>query len=270
MTSGSKGSVYRERFYRENHNLERFRSCLIQEGESDIWMGWNFSSPGTEDEELIQESAAALLRELRNSIISYGASHPGFIEALRPFPSSPADPPIIQAMTSAAGAAGTGPMAAVAGALAEGLGRGLLRRFRFRELIIENGGDFWMKIAEPLSISVYAGLSSLSGKTALIMDPVLSPCGLACSSGTVGPSLSYGKADAAVVFARDAAVADAWATALGNRLKRREDLEPELEKLIAGIYAGEYRPLGALAIMGDAMAAAGNIRLGPAQESESI
>jgi ApbE superfamily uncharacterized protein (UPF0280 family) len=51
------------------------------------------------------------------------------------------------------------------------------------------------------------------------------PLALCTSSGTVGPSLSYGKADAVTVRARSAALADAAATALGNRVSRASDIQ---------------------------------------------
>lgn len=174
-------------------------------------------------------------------------------------------------MLRAGAAAGVGPMAAVAGALAEILGRSLAERFGLRELVVENGGDLWIRVREPLRVSVYAGLSSLSGKFSLLVDAERGapmPCGLACSSGTVGPSLSFGKADAAVVLAADAALADAWATALGNRVRRAEDLEPAVLRTVEvrrTALGGETvdAPAGALAVLADRLAAAGCIVLGP-------
>jgi ApbE superfamily uncharacterized protein (UPF0280 family) len=109
----------------------------------------------------------------------------------------------------------------------------------------------------------------LSGNIAVVLNAADSPLGLACSSGTVGPSLSYGKADAAIVIAKDAAAADAWATALGNRVKSQRDAEDALDWLMgeAGSAAIDesLTPLGALIIVGDKMAAKGKITLGPAQ-----
>jgi ApbE superfamily uncharacterized protein (UPF0280 family) len=156
-------------------------------------------------------------------------------------------------------------MAAVAGAIAEAVGRDLVQRFGLREAVVENGGDLWICVAEPLALAVYAGLSSLSGGFSVLIDPAQSPCGLACSSGSIGPSLSFGKADAAVVLADDAALADAWATALGNRIRRAADLEGALRSVLSAEDAcpAEFRPRGALAVLADRLAAAGSIRLGP-------
>ncbi|QQO07489.1 UPF0280 family protein [Breznakiella homolactica] len=253
--------MYRDRFYRERLGGGRFYSFTLREEESDLWIGWNTAGGGPDIRE-VASAAEALLRAVRRDIQAYAAEHRDFTGALEPLPADPSAPPAVLSMLNAGAAAAVGPMAAVAGAIAEAIGRGLADRFGFRETIVENGGDLWVSLAEPLSLSVYAGLSSLSGKFSITIDPSMGPCGIACSSGTVGPSLSYGKADAAVVIARDAAAADAWATALGNRLKYREDLAPAVNGLMEA--SGELRPLGALAVMGDRMAAAGNIKLGPA------
>ncbi len=310
----------------------RFRSIIVSEGESDLWIGWNgglLTGPGSKQqpggqaepggplsevlagtevptqkvlqsdplEQEIRRQAAALLHRLRANIQEYTKVHPDFLTSLDPLPADPDAPEPVRSMLTAALAAGVGPMAAVAGAIAEALGRALQDHFHFNELVIENGGDYWLLVQEPLPVLVYAGLSSLSEKVSVVVAPEQSPCGLACSSGTVGPSLSFGKADAALVLAPAAAAADAWATALGNRLRFQSDLAPAVEELINGTKVpplvthtahrgtvdpmamaaynylwdegttaptakAAYYPLGALAIMGDKLAACGAIRLG--------
>ncbi len=262
-------NIYNERFYRNSFDTRRFSPLNIRSGESDLWIGWNVRE-GNIDPAAVACEAEKLLFVLRNDIIWYDSGHPGFIKALEPIPHDDNAPAIIISMIQAAEAAGVGPMASVAGALAEFLGKTLDEQFHFDEIIVENGGDFWMKITSPLSIGVYAGLSSLSEKIAVVLDGNTAPVGLACSSGTIGPSLSYGKADSALVIAKDAAAADAWATALGNRVKSRHDLEEALKWLLedAGKNTGSesLKPLGALIIAGDTMAAQGNITLGPGQK----
>lgn len=170
-------------------------------------------------------------------------------------------------MLRAADTAGVGPMAAVAGAIAQGLGQALCERFEFNELIVENGGDIWMRIQAPLDISVYAGLSSLSQRFSLIIEGEKDKpysCGVACSSGTVGPSLSFGKADAAVVICPDAAGADAWATALGNRIHSPTDLEEAVSGIVnASVRDNSMKALGALVVLADRLAAIGKVKLGP-------
>ncbi|MGZ3604978.1 MAG: UPF0280 family protein, partial [Thermodesulfobacteriota bacterium] len=76
------------------------------------------------------------------------------------------------------------------------------------------------------------------------------------SSGTVGPSLSFGKADAVCILSKSAALADAAATAVGNVVKEKKDIELGLEmgKEIAGI-------LGTLIIVEEKMGVWGTIKL---------
>jgi ApbE superfamily uncharacterized protein (UPF0280 family) len=266
--------MYHERFYRNNFDTQRFQSITIHNEESDLWIGWNARNRNI-DALAIQSQAEKLLASLRGEILLYNETHRGFIETLEPLPRDKDAPAVICSMIEAALAADVGPMAAVAGVLAEYLGRALDEQFHFDEIVVENGGDFWVKIQAPLSIGVYAGLSSLSEHIAVVLNAEDSPLGIACSSGTVGPSLSYGKADAALVIAKDAAAADAWATVLGNRVKSQRDMEDALRRLfddagnnIVGNAAQDesLKPLGALIIVGDMMAARGNITLGPAGE----
>ncbi len=261
--------MYQDRFYRNSFDTRRFHPVFIQAGESDIWVGWNSRGKNI-DNDAVRGEGEKILTALRNTITEYDREHSGFIDILEPIIEDRNAPDIIRSMIRSTRAAGVGPMASVAGVLAEYLGRALDEQFHFDEIVVENGGDYWIKILSPLSIGVYAGLSSLSGTIGVVLNSENSPLGLACSSGTVGPSLSYGKADAALVTAGDAAAADAWATALGNRVKGKNDLEEALGWLIkdAGEKTPEecLKPLGALIILGDTIAAQGKITLGPVQK----
>ncbi len=145
-------------------------------------------------------------------------------------------------------------MAAVAGAIAERVGRGLMPEST--EVVVENGGDLFMSITRPRRVAVFAGESPLSMKLALEIAPGETPLGIATSSATVGPSVNFGKADAAVVLAPNAALADAAATALGNRVRSRGDLEPALAWVL-----GIEGVRGALVVLGDQFAAQGGIDL---------
>jgi uncharacterized protein len=113
-----------------------------------------------------------------------------------------------------------------------------------------------MKVNEPVVVGVYAGTSSLSGKLALQIDPGQTPLGICTSSGTVGPSVSFGCADAAIALAPSAALADAAATALGNRVRGEEDLQQAID------FARQVEGLtGTLLIIGDKIAAWGDLNL---------
>jgi len=126
---------------------------------------------------------------------------------------------LVYEMYMASEVAGTGPMSAVAGAVAEYICNDLISEYGFNEVIVENGGDIFLRLSSPATISVYAGTSPLSGKIGLSINPELTPISVCCSSGTVGHSLSFGVADACMIACRSGAQADAYATAFCNEVK---------------------------------------------------
>jgi len=149
------------------------------------------------------------------------------LTALQPYSVEDDAPAIVKEMADASRTACLGPMAAVAGAIAESVGRDL--HPYSNEIIIENGGDIFMKVSRNRNVGIYAGNSPLSGKLALEISPEHSPLGICTSSGTVGHSLSMGKADAVIVLASSAALADAVATAAGNLIVHAEDIQKGIE-----------------------------------------
>lgn len=205
------------------------------------------------EQDLTSQALAVVLEE-RRRLERYIEQHPEFVAALTPWPPDPLAPPLVQEMIRAGASAGVGPMAAVAGAIAAAVGRRL--RPLSREVIVENGGDIYLALQEPALVSLYAGRSPLSLKIGLRIRPEQTPLGVCTSSGTIGHSLSRGRADAACVLAPDAAVADAAATALGNRVRRPGDLKPALEWL-----AGLPEILGGVVILGDKLGAWGVVEL---------
>jgi ApbE superfamily uncharacterized protein (UPF0280 family) len=160
------------------------------------------------------------------------AQYPEFRDSLTPVVAPGGVHPIIISMSEAAHAAGTGPMSAVAGATAEYICRDLLEEFSAEEVIIENGGDIFMKLTAPATVAVYAGTSPLSEKIALRPGPSDTPLSLCCSSGTVGHSLSFGVADASMIACRDGALADAFATACCNEVKNSAMVKSITEKAL--------------------------------------
>ncbi|MFC1877075.1 UPF0280 family protein, partial [Thermodesulfobacteriota bacterium] len=132
-------------------------------------------------------------------------------------------PGIIADMLDAAARSGVGPMAAVAGAIAEYVGYDLLRFSQ--ELIIENGGDIFIRTHQPVTIGIFANRSPLNMRIGLKIDCRDGPMAVCTSSGTVGHSLSFGTADAVTVVSRSCSLADAAATAIANRVKQKEDVQ---------------------------------------------
>jgi hypothetical protein len=166
----------------------------------------------------------------------------------------PEVPEIVRAMADAARAVGVGPMAAVAGAVAERVARGLAAFSS--EVIVENGGDLYLVGAAPRTVLLQAGDSLLSGKVALEVRAEDLPVAICTSSGTVGHSVSLGVADAVTVLADDGALADAAATAVGNLIHCPDDIE-------AAIAHGRAIPgvRGVVIIVGEHIGAAGEMRL---------
>jgi ApbE superfamily uncharacterized protein (UPF0280 family) len=157
-------------------------------------------------------------------------------------------------MMEAGQKAGVGPMAAVAGAVAEYVGRELLDFSP--EIIVENGGDIFLSIDRPRTVGIYAGGSPLTGKLGLEISPRDTPLGVCTSSGTVGHSLSFGKADAVVVLAASVSLADAAATAVGNRVINPDDVQSAID------FAGRIEGLkGLVIIIGKNVGAWGDVKL---------
>jgi uncharacterized protein len=211
--------------------------------------------------DLLVRAKRDLSRETRESVLKYRyqletyiASNPEFEKSLVPFNEDPYAPKIVQEMVQTSRCANVGPMAAVAGAVAEFVSKDLLKVSE--EIIVENGGDIYLSTSKERTIGIYAGDSPLSLKIGVYIRPEDSPLGICTSSGTVGPSLSFGKADAICILSKSAALADAAATAVGNIVRTKKDIELGLEKgkSIEGV-------LGTLIIIGDRMGILGNVKL---------
>ncbi|MFH0725280.1 MAG: UPF0280 family protein [Pseudomonadota bacterium] len=182
--------------------------------------------------------------------------HPDFAVSLAPWPYAGAMPEIVRDMIGAGEIAGVGPMAAVAGAVAERVGTDLL--LHSKEVIIENGGDVFIKTGYPVTVGVFAGKSPLSLKIGLKVQSENRSIAVCTSSGTVGPSLSFGRADAVCVVSASCPLADAAATAIGNRVLSRSDIARGIEfgKTIRGVD-------GVVIILGDRIGVWGELELVP-------
>ncbi len=211
--------------------------------------------------DLLIRAERDLFKEARDSVLNYREQienyislNPQFLTSLVPIPQDPYAPPIIQEMIRTSQRANVGPMAAVAGAIAEWVSIDLLKFSK--EVIVENGGDVYLSIQKERTVGIYAGKSPLSLKVGIVVSPEDTPLGICTSSGTVGHSLSFGKADAICILSKSAALADAVATSIGNIIKEERDIERGLErgKEIDGV-------LGLVIIMGKKMGVWGNLRL---------
>ena len=204
----------------------------------------------------LSTEASALVCGARAAIEDYIAAHPLFAESFVPVEVEPHAPPIVRAMAAAGAAAGVGPMAAVAGAVAEHVAHGLAAVSR--DVIVENGGDLYLVGEAPRTVMLVAGDSPLSGTVGIALRSEDLPVAVCTSSGRVGHSVSLGSAHAATVVATDGALADAVATAAGNRVHGAGDIESALAFACAveGVR-------GAVVIVGDRIGAQGAVRLAP-------
>jgi ApbE superfamily uncharacterized protein (UPF0280 family) len=236
---------YEPRLYRLDARPEKLVAFKVEIKESDLLI---FAEKNLEKEALNE-----LLR-VRGEIESWISIYPEFYASLTPLslPAATSVPEVVKEMYDASRKAGVGPMAAVAGAVAEAVGRRLLEFSR--EVIVENGGDiFCYSLKERYSL-VYAGKSPFSKKIA-VRIPQGKPVGICTSSGTVGHSLSFGKADAVVVLDENAALADAAATAIGNVVRNADEIERGIKR------AAEIGVGGVLIIVGDKLGAWGEVEL---------
>jgi uncharacterized protein len=209
---------YEERTYRSIINKDNLTSYKVKIAESDLLI--------SSDTNLTDEALKSLARH-RQSLETYIKSHLEFLASLLPLPQDGLAPPIVRDMLSKAKICGVGPMAGVAGAVSEYVGNDLLSLTK--NIIIENGGDIFIKTENKLIASVYAGESALSYNVNFIVKPEDSPLGICTSSANVGPSLSFGKADAVCVISKSATLADAAASAIGNKVKSKKDIKPALD-----------------------------------------
>jgi ApbE superfamily uncharacterized protein (UPF0280 family) len=194
------------------------------------------------------------VQKYRHQLETYITMNPEFQRSLIPLAEDLYAPDLVREMIRVSQLARVGPMAAVAGAMAEWVSKDLLKLSK--EVITENGGDIYLVTARERTIGIYAGQSPLSLKIGIVIGPEESPLGVCTSSGTVGPSLSFGKADAVCILSRSAALADAAATAVGNIVREKKDIELGLErgKEIEGI-------LGTLIIVEEKMGVWGSMKL---------
>ncbi|NQT45865.1 MAG: UPF0280 family protein [Candidatus Omnitrophica bacterium] len=218
---------YEERTYRDWVGCDDLVGFQAVVGETDLSI---FA------ESALKQLAIESIKRYRGEIEDYIKFDPQFKDSLVPIDLNRPAPEIVEEMVIASKKAGVGPMAAIAGAVAEFVGRDLLKRSD--QIIVENGGDIFIKVSRERKLGVFAGESPLSGKISFKITPDMTPCGICASSGTVGHSLSFGKADAAIIFAKDAIFADAVATATGNVVKCSDDIEKGIEfaKSIEGVF----------------------------------
>ncbi|MEW5800654.1 MAG: UPF0280 family protein [bacterium] len=210
--------MYEPRLYRQTCESQDLIPFSIVVKETDLFI--------LADKNLKEIAKQATLN-CRADLERYIAHNPEFLTSLEPLPDDHEAPAIISSMINASRKAGVGPMAAVAGAVSEFVGLELLNQCQ--QAIVENGGDIFISSLKTRFVKIFAGKSPFSNRIALEIEPEWLPAGGVCtSSGTVGHSLSFGLADAVVIISPSTALADAAATAIGNIVKTKEDIDRAL------------------------------------------
>jgi ApbE superfamily uncharacterized protein (UPF0280 family) len=237
--------MYEPRFYRHWIKDDDLVSFEVAVKQTDLYI---------RSRRNLKDKALDSVLKHRGPLESYIGRHPLFLTTLQPHQAEAEAPAIVKEMARVSQLTGVGPMAAVAGAIAEAVGRDLLAFSP--EVIVENGGDIFLKICKKRLVGIYAGQSSFTRKIALEIMPRETPLGVCTSSGTVGHSLSLGSADAVVVLSPSTALADAAATALGNIVKAADDISEAIEKAqsIEGLR-------GLVIIVGDKMGVWGKVKI---------
>ena len=163
------------------------------------------------------DAATAGMIAARQQLEAYIARDPFFAATFDPY-TPDSDDPVIVRMADATRKAGVGPMAAVAGAIAWA-GVEAMQETGASFGVIDNGGDIALVADRPVRVGIHAGEASLSNRIAFVVPPQDQVLGICTSSATVGPSISFGMADAVTIFSHDVALADAWATAVCNGIR---------------------------------------------------
>jgi ApbE superfamily uncharacterized protein (UPF0280 family) len=233
------------RTYRKRVTAEGLISFNVRIKETDLLV--------SSDRDLHKE-ATDLVFDYRYQLESYIKSHPEFLTTLQPYPKDPYAPAIVNDMIMSTRDIGVGPMASVAGAIAQYVGLGLLESTA--QVIVENGGDIFLKVNRQVTVSVFAGESPLSDRIGLSIPTRLMPLGICSSSGRVGHSLSRGSTDVITILSQSAIRADGAATSIGNRIRAKTDLGKVAK------WAAEMEGiLGGIAIMGDSIVTWGDVEL---------
>ena len=209
-----------KRKYRELFKSKDLVSFRVSQKETDIYVA--IDRKQKRKLESIIAKTEKLVEHYRRDIEDYIKDYPIFEVSFRPVAVDSSAPEIIKQMARAALLANVGPFASVAGAIAGAVGSKLSEEIS--DVIIENGGDVFMKTSKIRKVGIYYGVDGISKGIGLEVHPLDTPLGICASSGTCGHSFSFGRADVAVAVSGSTALADACATAIGNLVKESSDI----------------------------------------------
>jgi len=191
------------------------------------WKGANYRICSSRSEIIKRE-----LIHQRALLEAYIRRHSEFAGSLEPIYLRSDAPDIAKKMTAASQSAGVGPMAAVAGAMAQAAATAALRAGE-REVLVDNGGDIYLSAENEIVVGLLAGENAVSRRLGLRVEPAMMPLAICSSSSHMGHSLSLGHCELACVLSQDAALADAAATRACNSVKTARDIQPTLEMIVS-------------------------------------
>lgn len=213
--------MYENRFYR---NLSNDKNALeVSYRESDIYL----VSEQKYDKNFVKEK----IKYYYDKIEKYIRKDPNFFSSLSPLEYDDNAPDIVKDMLSVSSQLNVGPFAAVAGAVSDYLGKSLLKLQESKELIIENGGDIFIKTNKEKEIGLYLGKDFSPQFIKIILSKQKSSFGICSSSSKIGHSLNFGKADLVTVVGSNPIFCDAAATAYSNAIKNQRDIEKLFKKV---------------------------------------
>ena len=185
-------------------------------------------------EEIYTKSVIDEIVFQRKILKEYIRENPDFGDSLVPINVSDSDPEIVKRMKVSSSKFGVGPMATVAGAIGYYAVKRAVEEGA-SHIVFDNGGDIIMFLREPILIGIYTGNKKTS-KYGIKMETLGEIYSVATSSGKIGHSLSFGKADSVTVLSSDPFLSDAAATSIGNRVKSPENIGEIIEEnLVNGV-----------------------------------
>ncbi len=213
---------------------------------SDIYISVDFKRDVKIDYESLEKTLKNFIEQIYQKIEFVIVKDNLFKGSLLPVKIKSFYPEEIKKMCNSSSIFGVGPMAAVAGAVNDYIAENLIKSFPdVKKLIIENGGDTFIKSDEDLNVGVYTTNNFFKDKIILNISKENLPCGLCSSSGTVGRSLSLGQCDLAIVMAETSSIADAAATAVANSVKNEDDIGKSVN------YFSKFKQIKGLLIIKD-------------------
>ncbi|MFN2353184.1 MAG: UPF0280 family protein [Desulfopila sp.] len=246
--------------------LRNSRNCCNAEGLIGVHVKIKETDLLIQADRNVQRRAKELVLRARCRLEEYIVRYPAFYTSLQPIPKDFTAPSLIQKMFDAGRKANVGPMAAVAGGIAEYVGSALIDE-GVVEIIVENGGDIFLQRKVPAVISIFAGESPLSNRVGMEIPPVGMPWGVCSCSGTIDHGISMGQAYSVTVAAQSTYLADAAATRLGNEVGERYGQKESVDRALE--IGREMEGITGVAIIcGEILGAVGDVKLVELEQEE--